>query len=390
MQYDAITLDTNLFHHNGFNLEGGMLGQLSQFKEGSAQLVLSEIVGREVVKYLKIEAKKAKDKFAQSLKDIRESAVLPQGELRTLEEAYKAILRPEEAARIRLSKFMSVTGFSVVSADSADIKELIKRYFAPSPPFEGSANKKNEFPDAIALLTLEAWAKEHNKRILAISLDKGWASFAKDSAYIDVEPDLTVALEKFQKDAEEAKSHVERLLDMIESQDETLYPQLIDRIDSAVDYLDVEVEASSAYSYEEDGVSLSFVGLKLNRVAPDDFSIVQTGRNKIVAKLKMIIDGVAYGDFALSVWDSVDKENVPMGNTTAKTDVTFEASVLITFEGQFLSRQNSQEIEITSVEIVEGNPVAAFGDIELNWRDDDSDQYEYNDRSAFERDYFSE
>lgn len=29
MQYDAITIDTNIFRHNGWHLEGGMLGQLS-------------------------------------------------------------------------------------------------------------------------------------------------------------------------------------------------------------------------------------------------------------------------------------------------------------------------------------------------------------------------
>ena len=52
MQYDVITLDTNIFSRNGYYLEGGMLGQLSQFKEGSAKLVVSEIVLRELHSHL--------------------------------------------------------------------------------------------------------------------------------------------------------------------------------------------------------------------------------------------------------------------------------------------------------------------------------------------------
>ena len=39
MEYDAITLDANIFIHNGLYLEGGMLQQLHQFKEGTVQFV---------------------------------------------------------------------------------------------------------------------------------------------------------------------------------------------------------------------------------------------------------------------------------------------------------------------------------------------------------------
>lgn len=46
MDYDAVTIDSNIFIEYGMNLEGGVLAQLFQFREGSAQFVLSEIVIR--------------------------------------------------------------------------------------------------------------------------------------------------------------------------------------------------------------------------------------------------------------------------------------------------------------------------------------------------------
>jgi hypothetical protein len=48
MSYDVVTLDTNIFANNHYDLERGLLAQLSQFKEGSARFVLSEVVLSEV------------------------------------------------------------------------------------------------------------------------------------------------------------------------------------------------------------------------------------------------------------------------------------------------------------------------------------------------------
>jgi hypothetical protein len=63
MEYDAITIDTNIFTQNGYFLEGGILGQMSQFKEGAATFVLSEIVIREIHRHLKTQAKISHRRF---------------------------------------------------------------------------------------------------------------------------------------------------------------------------------------------------------------------------------------------------------------------------------------------------------------------------------------
>jgi hypothetical protein len=76
MQYDVITIDTNIFRKYGYFLEGGMLGQLSQFKEGLAQMVLSEIVARELYRHLTTLAQDAATRLGAAVKDAIKSGLL--------------------------------------------------------------------------------------------------------------------------------------------------------------------------------------------------------------------------------------------------------------------------------------------------------------------------
>ena len=69
MEYDSITIDTSIFDRNGLNLEGGMLGQLTQFRDGSTKFVLSEIVVREVRKHLGDKVKEATNSLARAIEN---------------------------------------------------------------------------------------------------------------------------------------------------------------------------------------------------------------------------------------------------------------------------------------------------------------------------------
>jgi len=310
MQYDVITLDSNIFHHNGFYLEGGMLGQFSQFRMGSVQFVLSEIVVREVFKYLKIEAKQAKDSLGQALKACAKNAALTADAIEAIKSAYDAALSPEGCARKRLDDFAAATGVEVIPAHEADMKELIRRYFEPLAPFEGSGKKKSEFPDAIALLTLEAWAKSKNKKILAISKDEGWLSFAKDSQFLDVEPDLAEALQKLQAHAQQAMSHIDFLLTEMESgRLPALLKQIDDYMSDAVGELEIDPDATSAYHVDVDFAAMSYEDFSFVKDSGHyEFSVVQIGNNRITARIMLSIKAKAEAEFSLAVWDSIDKD----------------------------------------------------------------------------------
>ena len=163
MQCDAITVDTNVFRINGWRLEGGLLAQLAQFREGSVQFIMSEVVIREIHKYLKIEARKAGDAIEKARRVSRKTGLMSPKEWEQLDKLVKTAKLVDEAAKDRLGTFIGKTGMTVIPATHADMGELVRRYFGPLAPFENSGKKKNEFPDAIALLSMEKWAEQEGE-----------------------------------------------------------------------------------------------------------------------------------------------------------------------------------------------------------------------------------
>lgn len=178
MRYDAITLDTNIFTDGGYRLESGLSGQLSQFKTGSARFVLSEIVYRELRRHLIKGSQERRDKLISTMNSARFHGFLPPEQSQRLVDICNTASSAEDVVEKRLQAFASANAMEIIPASGASSEDVLRLYFSPSPPFEPSGAKKEEFPDAIALLSLEAWAKDHDlsdrKRARADHLGPVW------------------------------------------------------------------------------------------------------------------------------------------------------------------------------------------------------------------------
>jgi hypothetical protein len=177
MKYDAVTLDSNIFFgkNKRINLERGIIARFEQFAEGSAELVLSEIVLREVFRHLKSDADLAKQELATAIRQSSLASLFDGETLASLRTLTGGALDTSEAANRSIMNWAGRAGCKIIPASGANIERLLAMYFSPEAPFEES--KKHEFPDAIALITLEDWAKTNCKKLLAITHDKGWISF---------------------------------------------------------------------------------------------------------------------------------------------------------------------------------------------------------------------
>ena len=363
MQCDAITVDTNVFRNNGWNLEGGLLAQLAQFRGGSVQFVISEVVYGEICKYLKIEARKAGDAIEKGRRESRKAGLMTAEELEQLDKLVKLAKSVDEAAKTRLKTFADTTGMTVIPAMHADMGELIKHYFGPLAPFETSGKKKNEFPDAIALLSMEKWAEEEGKRILAISNDKGWSDFARDSTRIDVEKDLANALQTLQQHAEEVEGVVALLLSEMEKGGEPkLMQEFTDALYEAIEDEVVDAEAYSTYKIESKFATLDPQDSVF--VESDDgydFAVVQIGRKKVVVQIDVSVEAVAESEFSFSGWDPHSEGYAPWGDSMAYTDVEFDAVVLVTFEGDFSAE--TPQVESLALELIDSIDRVDFGEV---------------------------
>lgn len=373
MKYDAITLDTSIFERNGFRFESGLLAQLNQFgEEGSIDFIVSEVVLTEVLKHLIEKTKTATHDLGKSIKEAKEFGLFPEENIIELDSTLSKSKTYQDASLERINNFAKETNMQKIPANKADIDSLIKKYFKTEPPFEKTGTKKNEFPDAIALISLENWAKENNKRIIAVSGDKGWLSYKSD--WIGFSDDLTTVLADLQDDKNNIEKHITKTIaNIAEGKNPNMMEFITDRLETLVQEIDVYAEADSTFYFEsDDHVYLTLKSFEFsNRISPQ---LIIISREKIVASIDIAITVNAETWFSISVYDSTDKDLVSLGQTHAQKEETFDTSILLTFTGDFSSEK--PEFEITEVEIIEHVQSIHFGEIEPDF---DDYQYDYDE-----------
>lgn len=366
MKYDALTLDAQTIEQQGFHFDAGLLAQLKQFANGPTEVIISVVCVSEVLKHLSERTRSAKDRLETAHKQAVEVGLKEHGTSAFAEGQPDA----RDIAKQRLETFINEIGAQLVHVDDVRMRDLFQMYFNAVPPFAATGKKKSEFPDAVALLSLEAWAKTQGKRILAVSADSDWLAFGAKSEIIDVIPSLADALASLQEHAEEATKIVQLLLEEMEAGKRDDMKKRFDEnlgIEVANFGWNIYPEADSAFNAEGDDVELALNDYQIiNNEGLYDFSIVQAGPNKIVARVEVELQVHAEASFALSVRDWIDKDFVNLGYSRAETDEQFEAAILITYEGDFAT----DEVEISSVELVEGPTTIYFGTVELENDDD--------------------
>jgi len=368
MDYGAISLDTSIFDQKGLKLESGILKTLEQFYGMPSHLVFSEIIIREVHAHLR---KKANDARSQVIKAIRESAISLSITEENIGIATETLVPKEddnEVAEKRIKLFLEKTGAEIIPASGrVELDEIIKKYFKSEPPFAESGNKKSEFPDAIALMSLESWAKDKNTKILAVAKDGDWEKFAAQSDYIDVIEDLAEAISKFQPHTKAIDFCTSIASTLADGNPKDLYESISQYLSDAVGEIDLYPEASSQFFYEPDYVEVilndfEFVTDKNGNAL---LQPVQGQNETLIVEAKINVTAEAATTFSLSIRDSIDKDYVSIGDATASTVIEFESEVLLTFEGDF--NGDHEDIELTDFELLSYPTEANFGDIDPDW-----------------------
>jgi hypothetical protein len=194
----GLSIDTAVFDKYGCNLDFTVLNKLDQFKGSSTAVFFSEIVVNEIKTHIAREAlgtqrelKKAIRNQGKRWKTGIETDALP--------DALALLADPIQTAEAQLKDYIAAVGGEVIPAsDSIDItRECLRRYFTGDPPFANNDQKKHEFPDGFALLSLETVARQEQKLLLCVSPDRGWKDFATQSSHLVCITDLEEALSFF-------------------------------------------------------------------------------------------------------------------------------------------------------------------------------------------------
>lgn len=361
--YDAILVDTSIFDGNALRLESGLLGKLKQFSESPIEFVMPDVIQNEIQSHLDKKIKVSRHALEKAINDASDHVFFDGS---VLNDAKNLIVQSKEIeglAKTRLDSFLDRTGALLIDCnDFISVADVLNCYFQNEAPFSESGKKKNEFPDAIVLLAIEAWANQESKTVLAVAKDKDWEKYCNDSENIDYIEDFSEGLSYFNT-ATAPYALIDNLKNAL---DEDRAAQFLINVESCLESslfgFTPDQEADSQFYWEPEGATGSFESFMF----PDsDFVVIDTDENWVVIEAWAEITVKAEGEFSLSVDDPYDRDVVSLGSITVNAETEFQSQILITIQGDLNGDVN--ELEIEDVEVVEPIRSIDFGTLELDF-----------------------
>lgn len=365
--YSAILIDTSIFDENGLHLEKGLLGKLSQFKKSPIDLIFPDIIKNEVKNHLEVKMKNAKTQLKKALNNAGDHLFI---EDKDLDHAKAVLVESKEINELverRIDQFVLSTGaLELDCSDYVSVSSLLANYFSNKPPFAETGKKKNEFPDAIVLMAVDAWAKDNDVHVLAVSSDKDWENFCNISINIDYQKDLPKALSSFNTTNApyELLANIEKALK--ENTANAFLSTINNQLEALLNGLTPEQEAESHLYWEAEGCHIWLHDFEF---ADTEFNIIDKDEDWVVLETLLIIKVEAEGEFSFSMYDSIDRDHVYMGGITRLVTNELESEVLIKISGNLSGEIN--DLCVDEVEILTPVNSIDFGTIEPNYSEYD-------------------
>lgn len=375
LDFGAITIDNATYKSEGYKFYEGLLAQMRQFKESPVKVIQTDVVHNEAINHIGQEISKTRSSIEQALRSANKQLKIKSEVIENARALLSVDGSEAEIAEARLEKYYEFIGAEKIdSGRYADLSRLMEMYFATEAPFESGKDKKNEFPDAIALLALEGWAEENEINIIAVSQDKGWKNFSEGSDRITLVSSLAEALEKFQPHNKVVSviSHIRE--DSLLDGENHVLEEIEQAIINSVDGCDIWVEASSYMHFEWEDVSASYISHELDKDQDGlvKVRVVSINDEEIVLKVGATVEVEVEASFDFSVRDSIDKDYVGMGGNVCTTTESYHTDILLSLTGDF--SQDFDDIDVAEIEVLETIGRADFGEVEPDWRSEYEDE----------------
>lgn len=371
----AISVDTCIFSRSGYRLDQGILRRLEQFKKNAFHLIFSEVTIKEVMRHIGAHSEEEKTKFLTGLRGIAKFWNIDNAKQSAIANDLLQETEPKELAKKLVKDFLIRCGAQVIEAQKElDVSELLKCYFETLPPFEKSGDKKAEFPDAIALLSLESWAKKSGTSVLFVTNDKGCKRYCEQSQRLFAIDDLGDALTLIQ----ERDAHRAKMCSAIDQQIAAgNHQNLLSLIESTVAEniwsIDWVPDADAAFYYDPEMQDVEVTGASF---LPTDGSAglqaVDYCDGALIARATISVEVEASCNFTFSVKDGIDKDMVCIGGAEVRASDSIEVDVLITFLDP-----DSDNPKVDAVELVPAYRHIDFGSIEPDYGDEDPNDERY-------------
>ena len=348
----GVSLDSNVLVDLGCDLNTPILRELEQFKTTYISVIFSEIIEREVVRKIKEIATQSQSKLKSSLGNFKKRW----GADYDIEEVSASLELdgdPSILATAQFSDFIGLIEANVIPVDgTVSFDELNKLYFEITPPFGNKKNKKHEFPDAMALLSLETWASQQYPigYLLLVSKDLGWQTFSSDSKYLVCVDTLEEVFDYFN---DSGRSVVDNAVSILRSETAT---ELVSEINTAIEIwiqertdIDYHVEASSLYDYEVNEISTQLISTEIAESTSAKIISLDKDTVTFSVEINCQLDSFANFDFYFS--DS-DFDNILFWSEEFSNINDVSLSVFLMINRRFRTKPKLLSITVAPKEIL--------------------------------------
>ena len=227
-----IFIDTSIFIKNKFTFHAGPLNSLKKYcQKGYCTLFTNSIILREVEKHIKADVGKLASQAKNAIKKKPELVnAISKHEADLIAE--KLLAAPEKL----LTQFKTfLDGATSLPVDDLSLAAVFDDYFNIVPPFENKEEKKAEFPDAVAIMSIKRYLQEtENATMCVLTDDEGWMAAFEGLENVCIFKDIQSLLTEISKE-------------------EALYNQIVQFVGNHVVELSSVVEG---WLYEQDCSSL--------------------------------------------------------------------------------------------------------------------------------------
>jgi hypothetical protein len=361
----AITLDTSIFDSSECNLHYKLFTSLKQFSGTGVQFCLVDVICGEVKSHISARASAAASQLRAAAREFREAWRVVDGVDRVMDAAGD-LSDAKKAADDQLDGFQLVTGFRTLrSSELVDLEIVLNQYFEPSAPFAASAEKKSEFPDAIALNALEAWGAKNETFVVVVSRDKGWSEFAASSNWLVFRTDLRRTLGAFNsEDSFVAKAIIAAAN---KGKAEDLSSEIEIAVARHVDSLAPVISAETAHYYEDEFESATV--LQTHPIDVTRVAALDSDDNEILISFDVVVDVEIDANFTFYVQDEGD--DIPFASASASRVIELRLPVTAAVV------RDMEDMSVLDLAIeAPASPHVDFGYVEPDYGGDEDYAYE--------------
>lgn len=320
MKTRNIFIDTQAFMQQGFKFENTVLARISEL--GRSQFIniyISEVVKEEVSGKIKDKLLKA----CQLRSDLTKELAILESDIPDLLSQALTQTSDEELIELALSKwygYIDKSKIAILDPNQICNKELLRYYFSGSFPFS-EGKKKNEFPDAISMLSLKAWLNENNQYVYVVSGDHDLQGFCEKE-------ERCISLSQLSEFLDTYNRAEERLTNVVHSYINAEINWVSDAIKEQFCLCGFIYDAN--YDAEVDDVNI--VDFNINEI---DVIEVEDGRAVVGLRVWISFSANISGpDYDTAIWDSEDKEYIFINDLNSKMEFNdnYDVSLVVEFD----------------------------------------------------------